>query len=298
MELDSVRIENPERKNLESWAAFVDAVNSRDKLELSIPEQTLEFILSNEEFRKGIFIAYLQDEIIGFAGCMKNISKPQDASLQVIIHPDYRQRGLGSRMYDIIFEHAKMCGVKNIAAFAKEHMQQAMDFVQKRGFKPDKYSWKMDLNIIDNDYRTINMDNCRIRRITIEDNKDYIAIMNAGFKKDGDELYTEKSFELTLRNPDTYVFFIEQDGKITATAAVGLESTVNRGYIHNVTVYKEYRGKGFGEMALNHCINKIKEANLSKASLNVYGDNKGALSLYKKLGFLEVDTDITFKGEI
>lgn len=298
MDLSNVVIKNLEREDVGNMKTFAEVMNSRDNFEMSIPDQLIEFVLSNDEFRRGMFVAYLGDTLIGFAGCMKNISKPEIANFEIIVHPDYRRQGLGSLLYNRILEHGKECGVKDVTAFAKERMPQSIDFLEKRGFKPDKYSWKMDLNLSAIDYRVIPADTCNIRVIGIEDIKKYIDIMNAGFKKEGDELFTEKSFEITFKNPAAYVFFIEQDGKETATAAINLEKDINRGYIYNVTVYSEFRGKGFGEAAINHCINIIKEANLSKASLNVYGDNKNALNLYKKLGFVERETDITFKGEI
>lgn len=298
MDLSKVIIKNPEREDMNHMKDFAEAINGRDKLELSLHEQEIEFILNNDMFRKGIFIALLGDKLIGFAGCMKNISKPEMANFQVIIHPDYRRQGLGSMMYDKVLEHAKEYGVNNVTAFAKERMQESVAFAQKRGFKPEKYSWKMDLKLSDIDYRAIAMDSCTIRTVTAEDIKDYVAIMNAGFKKDGDELFSEKSFAITFNNPDGYVFFIEKDGKIAATSAVNKEKDIDRGYISNVTVYKDFRGQGLGEIAINHCINTIKEADLGKASLNVYGDNKNALNLYKKLGFVEVDTDITFRIEM
>lgn len=298
MDLSGVKIRNITGDDIKAMKEFAEAVNSQDNLEISIPDHAIDFFLSNEEVRNSMFLAYLDDKLIGFASCMRNVSNSENGNFELIIHPNYRQQGLGRIMYGVLLEQGKSKGMRNITAFAKERMQQSLDFLQNRGFAPQSYSWKMDLGLSNIDYKIIPADLCNIRKITLEDGKTYADIMNAGFKKAGDELYTEKSFEMMLKNPEEYVFFIEQDGKIVATAAVSLEKDISRGYIHNVTVYSDYRGRGFGEISLNHCINIIKEAGLSKASLNVYGDNKNALNLYKKLGFEEMDTHVTFKGEI
>lgn len=298
MDLSKVIIKNLEREDVSGIKAFFDVINSRDHLEISIPEHDIEYILSNDEIRKDIFLAYLEDKIIGFAGCMRNVSQPQNAHFEVVIHPDYRQQGLGCKLYDIILGRAKDFDIKNGVAFAKERMPQSVSFLQNRGFKIDKYMWKMDLELKDADYRIIPVEKWDIRAGTIEDNKDYVDIMNSGFKKEGEELYTEKSFIMMFGKADRYIFFIEQNSKIIATAAISLQKDIDRGYIHNVTVYKDFRGKGFGEIALSHCINIIKEAGLQKAALNVDGTNSNALSLYKKLGFVEKDTDIVFKLEL
>ena len=121
--------------------------------------------------------------------------------------------------------------------------------------------------------------------------------MNAGFKKEGEVLYNENSFP-TLSAPDRYVFFIEKEGQPAATAAINLQNDIGRGYIHNVTVYKDYRGQGLGEMALRHCIHTIRENGLKKAALNVDGENRNALNLYKKIGFVEIDTDVLFRLDL
>lgn len=298
MDLGKVIIKNFEREDVSGIKTFLDVINSHDQLEMSIPDNDIEFILSHDEIREDIFLASLEDKIIGFAGCMREISHPNNANFVVIIHPDYRQQGLGSKLYDIILSRAKNLDIKKGTAFAKERIPQAVSFLQNRGFKIDKYMWKMDLELKDTDYRKIPVEDWDIRPGTIEDNKDYVDIMNSGFKKEGEELYTEKSFIMMFGRAERYIFFIEQNNKIIATAAISLQKDIDRGYIHNVTVYKDYRGKGFGEIAINHCINIIKEAGLQKAALNVDGTNGNALNLYKKLGFVEKDTDIIFKLEL
>ena len=43
---------------------------------------------------------------------------------------------------------------------------------------------------------------------------------------------------------------------------------------------------------LRESIEQLEQANMSKATLTVTGDNKQALALYERLGFREVDMDI------
>jgi ribosomal protein S18 acetylase RimI-like enzyme len=236
--------------------------------------------------------------LIAFATCIKSSKEGKDANFELIVHPSYRNKGLGKMLYNTILDKSKTYEVKNVTAFAKEHMGYAVKFLENRGFKVHKYMWKMDYLFQDSNQETKLSDKYTIRQLTPEDTTNYVDIMNAGFKKEGDVLYNENSFQMLLSNPDEYVFFVEQEGKAVATAAIGMQRDINRGYIHNVTVYKDYRGQGFGKVTLNHCVNKIKEAGLPKAALNVDGENKNALGLYKKIGFVDVDTDIMFKLEI
>ena len=293
-----VKIKSFERADKENLKGFAKVINLQDELELSIPERVFEYILSHPYLRENTILAYHNDILIAFAACIKNSKDGNDANFELIVHLGYRNKGLGKMLYDIILDKSKICDVKKVTAFAKEHMEYAVKFLQNRDFKIHKYMWKMDYNLQDIVCKAIPSDEYSLRQLTLEDVNKYVDIMNAGFKKEGDVMYNENSFQLLLSNPDEYVFFVEQQGKVVGTAAVRLQKDINRGYIHNVTVYKDYRGKGLGELALNHCINKVKEAGLNKAALNVDGDNKNALGLYKKIGFEESNTDIMLKLEI
>jgi ribosomal protein S18 acetylase RimI-like enzyme len=293
-----VKIKSFERADKENLKGFAKVINLQDNLELSIPERIFEYILSQPHLRENTIMAYHNDLLIAFAACIKNSKDGEDANFELIVHPDYRNKGLGKILFDIILEKSKVCEVKKVTAFAKEHMEHSVRFLKSRDFKIHKYMWKMDYNLQDIVCKAIPLDEYSFMQLSIEDVNKYVDIMNAGFKKEGDVMYNENSFQMLLSNPDEYVFFVKQQDMVVATAAIGMQKDIDRGYIHNVTVYKDHRSKGLGEIALIHCINKVKEAGLSKATLNVDGDNKNALGLYKKIGFEESNTDIMFKLEI
>jgi ribosomal protein S18 acetylase RimI-like enzyme len=293
-----VKIKSFEREDIEKIKGFAKLINELDELELSISERVLEYILSQSHLRENAMLAYHNDELIAFAACIKNSKDGDEANFELIVHPGYRHQGVGKMLYDITFDKFRACNIKVVTAFAKEHMEHSVKFLQNRDFKIHKYMWKMDYNLKDVACKDAPTDEYSFIQLAMEDINNYVDIMNAGFKKEGDVLYNENSFQTLLYNPDEYVFFIKHRDNIVATAAIGFQRDIDRGYIHNVTVYSDYRGKGLGEMALNHCINKVKEAELSKAALNVDGENKNALGLYKKIGFEENNTDIIFKLKI
>lgn len=293
-----VKIKFFESSDKENLKGFAKVINLQDELELSIPERVFEYILTQPHLRENTILAYHKDELVAFAACIKNSKDGDEANFELVVHPDYRNMGLGKMLYDIIFDKSKVSKVTKVTAYAKEHMENSVKFLKNRDFRIHKYMWKMDYSLQDIACKVMPSAEYSFEQLTIEDVNKYVDIMNAGFKKEGDVLYNENSFQVLLSNPDEYVFFVKHEDTVVATAAIGYQSDIDRGYIHNVTVYNEYRGKGLGEMALNHCINKVKEAGFSKATLNVDGENKNALGLYKKLGFEESNTDIMFKLEI
>lgn len=294
MLLQEVKIKSIEKEDIADFKEFANIINELDRLELSFSENVFEYILSQPFLRENTILAYYNDKLVAFAACIKKSEDSPDAEIEVIVHPSYRKNGLGKLLFNIIWDKSKD-NVRNVTAFAKERMDYSVKFMENRGFKTHKYMWKMDYLLNNIDYKAVPDGEYTIRQVDLKDVDKYVDIMNAGFKKEGDVMYNENSFQMHLNNPDKYVFFVERQGEVVATAAISMQKDIDRGYIHNVTVYKDYRGHGFGEFAINHCVNKIKEAGLSKAALNVDGENKNALRLYKKIGFEEIDTDIIFK---
>ena len=61
-----------------------------------------------------------------------------------------------------------------------------------------------------------------------------------------------------------------------------------RVYVSRMIVKKEYRNKGIGSEILEFLIKKAKETGYSEMTIGVDKDNKNALHLYKKYGFMEV----------
>lgn len=52
-----------------------------------------------------------------------------------------------------------------------------------------------------------------------------------------------------------------------------------------IALYKEYWGRGIGEIMMRTVLEEARKAGFEQAELEVISENKGAISLYKKLGF-------------
>jgi len=82
---------------------------------------------------------------------------------------------------------------------------------------------------------------------------------------------------------------------------MGLSKINKRKKVANIFILigeDDYRGKGFGKLAMNYLINfGFKELKLNRLELEVNLDNLPALNLYKKIGFREEkrsDTEAKF----
>lgn len=80
------------------------------------------------------------------------------------------------------------------------------------------------------------------------------------------------------------------DGKIAGTAgidAVGNKYKIKHRAEFGIGIAKEFWGLGIGRALTEACIECAKEAGYTQLELDVVSDNASAISLYKKIGFVE-----------
>lgn len=63
-----------------------------------------------------------------------------------------------------------------------------------------------------------------------------------------------------------------------------------------ISIEKSHRGKGLGSKLMISLIEKVKDTNYKSLMLSVDPENTNAVELYKKLGFLVLDTDDEARG--
>ena len=152
------------------------------------------------------------------------------------------------------------------------------------------------------------------QKITLENGKE--ALLRNGSGADGTEVCevfnaTHAETDYLLTYPDENSFtpeeeseFLEKktespneieivafvDGKVAGTAGieqVGSKDKLSHRAEFGIGILKEYWGFGLGEALTKACIQCAKEAGYAQLELNVVAENTAAISLYKKLGFVE-----------
>lgn len=65
-------------------------------------------------------------------------------------------------------------------------------------------------------------------------------------------------------------------------------------YIHDIIVWKEFRGRGIGKEIMQKLIQSAQERNFCKVTLEVREDNAVAQQMYKELGFGDCNPPMLF----
>ena len=96
--------------------------------------------------------------------------------------------------------------------------------------------------------------------------------------------YAKKLFEKSV------TFEAWADGSLKGLIASYFNSTENNiGYITNVSVTRDYQGKGIASALMNSCVKYAQEYKFNEIILEVHKDNKDAILLYKKHGFIQFE---------
>ncbi len=120
-----------------------------------------------------------------------------------------------------------------------------------------------------------------IRKSQLED-LDYIYKLG---KENLETQFSKETLKTFIIYDETYhVFSISEKDLI---GYIILWKSDNYGQIIDIVIEGKYRKKGYGQKLLSYGINYLKELNVNVVSLEVNVNNKAALSLYEKAGFIK-----------
>jgi [ribosomal protein S18]-alanine N-acetyltransferase len=98
------------------------------------------------------------------------------------------------------------------------------------------------------------------------------------------EMFSEE----IINNDRARYYVIEYNTEIIGYG--GYWCIFDEAHIMNIAIKPEHRGIGIGELLLNGLIRTFMKENICKATLEVGANNKAAIGLYKKAGFVESGT--------
>lgn len=120
----------------------------------------------------------------------------------------------------------------------------------------------------------------KMRGMTIEDLPKILELEKENFTPG----WHKEHFEYELEeNPFSKLFVLELDGKVIAY--YGIWITFEECQITTIAVADEYKGKGYGNVLMEHLLHEAKEALCERISLEVRVSNLRAQNLYRKYGF-------------
>ena len=97
--------------------------------------------------------------------------------------------------------------------------------------------------------------------------------------------WSEKAFYDEIVNNNIAIYVVaEADGLVVAYAGVWI--VVDEGYITQIAVHPDYRGRGIGEAVVAAMLEEAESRGAASQTLEVRESNLKAQALYRKLGFI------------
>lgn len=295
LNLENLKIRTIQKEDKMDIIKLLDIINESDNAQASITEELLDYFINTPKFQKGIFLAYLKNELIGYGTCISTNTNESEISIDISIHPQYRDSEAIEKIYDALVNEANEYKYKELQASAKIRLKYLTSFYTKKGFKEYEYMWKMNLSLKDKNVSQDTFDGITFTEATKDDITKFTDVMNNGFKEDKEDKFTEDVFESRFVDPDSKIYLMEKDNELIAASIINYNEKFSLGYISNLAVYKKYRGQGYGKKLLSLNISEIKKNGMETATLHVVGTNESALNLYRKAGFKEFDTVASYK---
>ena len=122
----------------------------------------------------------------------------------------------------------------------------------------------------------------RIRKLVLEDAPAIAELEKRCFS----DPWSEKSIASEVHNPLAYWLVAEDGGEILGY--IGSQSVLDAADVMNLAVSPDHRRKGIGEKLIKALTRHLQENGVIALLLEVRVSNAPAISLYEKLGFVQV----------
>jgi len=176
----------------------------------------------------------------------------------------------------------------------KQHLQLIADkYINKANAEVfySYYSYTLKLNEVKTEY-PLDKNEKLVKLVDEKDNPEHLIPLVKEIYTDiyeEDECSDEEALKVAKIYLKKGIYLLTNDNENEIyTQAVHVRKHVNGGAIGAVITPKEYRGKGYAKKCVSHVCKEILKDN-EFVVLHVDVENESAISVYKKIGFEEID---------
>jgi len=101
----------------------------------------------------------------------------------------------------------------------------------------------------------------------------------------------KKWVELTYKESNVKSFTFKKDKWIIGIGNIRINKETNQSHALHIFIDPEYRKRGLATKMIKHLEAIAYDANMTAITINVMPKNESAIKLYKKIGFLRVESN-------
>ena len=259
------------------------------------PESTAEDLYDDWsgpgfDMERDTWVVLHGEQVAAYAGIVKTI--PPDIYVSYGgVRPSEHGKGLGTFLFESVERRARerAGGPASVRQWVDAKDAAAIAILEQRGYSFVRRFWRMDIPLSGDLPTASDPEGVTIRGfVKGQDERTAHDVLERSFTEHWG--FTPKSYEqaATARwdadwfRPDLSLV-AEADGQMVAVCING--PRFDDGYVEDVGVLPEWRGRGIAEALLRRSFSMFKELGFARASLNVDSDNStGAMRLYERVG--------------
>lgn len=230
------------------------------------------------------------DELVGYCGIVKNIP-PDIYAAYGAVRPSHWDRGIGNYLFDVVERRAVEIadGPASVRQWVDAKDERAIELLIRRGYEFVRRFWRMDISLEQELPSPGEPEGISIRGFvkgsderTAHDVLEAAFAEHWGFSPRTYEQAAESRWEAGWFHPEMSLV-AEADGSMVAVCING--PRLSDGYVEDLGVLPDWRGRGVAETLLRRSFSIFKEQGKRRACLNVDSDNStGAMRLYERVG--------------
>jgi ribosomal-protein-alanine N-acetyltransferase len=132
-----------------------------------------------------------------------------------------------------------------------------------------------------------------IRPATDADLPMILGVETAAFAQDALPFF---HFRQMLDAVPAFFLVADDGGRLGGYVLGSMQAGEAHGWLLSLAVSPDFRGRGIGEMLVRGLLEAFASKGAAEARLHVSPSNRGALALYRKLGFEEVRVEADYFG--
>jgi ribosomal protein S18 acetylase RimI-like enzyme len=227
---------------------------------------------------------YESRQLVGFAG-MNSYGDPSEVEASIVVHPEFRRRGIGRRMARVVVRECQKCGVRRLLIVVPQESREGAAFAAAMGTRHSHSEYTMDLDITRIPLFPPMSDPVELRPAGAEDVPVMAAIVASAFADPVQE--EEEALVRLMKDSTRTTYLAAQDGRPVGV----IQSAVSdgRAFIVHFAVRPDMQGQGIGRQMLTAIVRGLLNSGGTWITIEVETENRNALSLYQRCGFVTVN---------
>ncbi len=211
--------------------------------------------------------------------------------LNGMTHPDYRGRGLFHGLFDHALAECKRFGKDKLLLLTDGKSESGIHFMESIGgdYAFSEHRMKLPASEYVSTGSNTDVSQVTLREAATEDAALIHRLDRILYAYEVEQEEEEAATEgIRSEDPTLLVntYLIELAGECVGKIRIDFSDT--EGFLYGFGILPEYRGKGYGKVALREALGIIFDKGIPGAALDVEAKNDRALSIYKGCGFRAV----------